>query len=83
MWDVDVVTRHLLAMGSKESLTLKQLSHKLVILMALFEASRTSELRALDIRFRAYKPDGVSFNLASLTKKRTPTKRALFWCILQ
>ena len=72
MWDVDVVTRHLLALGFNESLTLKQLSHLLVILMALMQASRTSELRALDIWFRTYKPDGVSFKLVSLTKKRTP-----------
>ena len=40
--------------------------------MALIDASRTSELQALDIRFRTYKPNGVSFKLASLTKKRTP-----------
>ena len=71
-WDIDVVTRHLITMGCNESLTLKLLSHKLVILMALIEASRTSELKALDIRFRTYKPDGVAFKLASLTKKRTP-----------
>ena len=71
-WDVDVVTKHLTAMGSNESLTLKQFSQKLVVLMALAEASRTSELRALYIRFRTYKPNGVVFKLASLTKKRTP-----------
>ncbi len=35
--------------------------------MVLVETSRTSELRA---RFRIYKPNGVLFRLASLTKKR-------------
>ena len=40
--------------------------------MALVKASRTSELRALDTRFRVYRPNGVVFKLASLTKKRTP-----------
>ena len=54
------------------SLSLKQLSQKLVVLMALVKASRTSELRALDVRFRVYRPNGVVFKLASLTKKRTP-----------
>ena len=39
MWDVDVVTRHLVLIGSNQSLTLKQLSQKLVILMALVEVS--------------------------------------------
>ena len=67
-----MVTRHIAAMGSNEGLSLKQLSQKLVVLMALVEASRTSELRALDIRYRTYKQNGVVFKLASLTKKRTP-----------
>ena len=71
-WDVGVVTKHIAAMGGNESLSLKQLSQKLVVLMALVAASRTSELKALDIRFRTYKPDGVLFRLASLTKKRSP-----------
>ena len=71
-WDVDVVTKHIVKMGSNEDLSLKQLSQKLAVLMALVEASRTLELRALDLRFRVYKPDGVQFRLASLIKKRTP-----------
>ena len=71
-WDVDIVTRYIANLGSNESLSLKQLSQKLVVLMALVEASRTSELKALDMRFRVYKPNGVGFKLASLTKKRTP-----------
>ena len=56
-------------MGSNEDLSLKQLSQKLAVLMALVEASRTSELRALDLRFRVYKPDGVQFRLASCVMK--------------
>ena len=71
-WDVDVVTKHLAAMGANASLSLKQLSQKLVVLMALVKASRTSELRALDTRFRVYRPNRVVFKLASLTKKRMP-----------
>ena len=66
------MTRHIAQLGSNESLSLKQLSQKLVVLMALVEASRTSELKALDMWFRVYKPNGVMFKLASLTKKRTP-----------
>ena len=37
---------------------------------ALVEASRTSELAALDLRFRVFSPDGVTFRLPTLTKKR-------------
>ena len=51
------------------ALSLKQLSQKLVMLMVLVEASRTSELGALDIRYRVYKPEAVLFRLANLTKK--------------
>lgn len=71
-WDVDVLTRYLVSLGNNEDLPLKMLSQKLVVLMALTQASRTSELQALDLRFRIYRPNGVSFKLASLTKKRTP-----------
>ena len=38
--------------------------------MSLVEATKTSELQALDLRFRVYKPEGVHFRLLSLTKKR-------------
>ena len=46
---VDVVTKHLAALGSNESLSLKQLSQKLVVLKALVEACRTSKIRGLDL----------------------------------
>ena len=59
---------------------MKELSGKLVLLMALVSANRTSELHVLHLRFRIYSPDGVTFKLASLTKKRktgTPLKECL------
>jgi len=49
--------------------------------MALVEASRSSELQALDLRFRVYKPEGVTFRIPSLTKKRVtgaPPKEFFF-----
>ena len=71
-WDVGMVTKYLTSLGRNEDLPLKRLSQKLALLMALVEACRTSELKALDLRFKVLKPEGVSFKLASLTKKRTP-----------
>ena len=50
-------------------MTLKVLGKKLALLMALVEASRTSELHALDLRFRVFKPEGM---YATVTKKRQP-----------
>ena len=47
-WDVDLVVRHLRGLGNNTDLSLKRLSGKLVLLMALTLASRTSELQALD-----------------------------------
>ena len=80
-WDVDGVLDHLTSLGENSQLSLKQLSQKLVVLMALVQASRSSELQALDVRFRIYRPDGVVFTPPSLTKKRnvgSPAKELFF-----
>ena len=47
-WDVDVVVQHLKGLAN---LSLKTLSGKLTLLMALTLASRTSELQALDLQY--------------------------------
>ena len=72
IWDVDEVIKFLVSLGKNEELILKLLSQKLALLMALVGASRSSELAALDLRFKVVKSNGVSFRLATLTKKRTP-----------
>lgn len=80
-WDVDMVTEYLKGLGENSSLTLKQLSQKLALLMALVEASRVSELQALDLRYRSYRPEGVVFQLPTLGKKRVagaPPKEVFF-----
>ena len=41
-------------MGENDTLSLKQLSQKLALLMALVDASRVSELQALYLRYRSY-----------------------------
>ena len=51
-WDVGQVTTYLKSMGPSPSL--KHLTLKLAMLMALVEASRTSELAALDLKFRCF-----------------------------
>ena len=45
---------------------------KLAVLMALVQASRSSELAALDLKYRVVRPEGITFRLATLTKKRSP-----------
>lgn len=83
-WRVDTVVEYIKSLGENDKLSVKQLSCKLVMLMALVDASRTSELAALDLRFRAYSPEGVTFTLSKLTKKRSlwgPTKAEVFWLL--
>lgn len=80
-WDVDIVIEHIRCLGANSELSLKQLSQKLAVLMVLVEASQTSELGALDVCFRVFKPEGVLFRLATLTKKRStgaPPKEVFF-----
>ena len=66
--DGQTVLGHITQLGDNESLSLKQLSLKLVTLMLLASANRVSELHTLDLRFRQYTGNGVMFKLASLTK---------------
>ena len=56
------------SLGDNQSLSLKHLSEKLVVLLALTSADLSSELAAHDLRFRNFHPDGVQFNLPELTK---------------
>jgi len=68
-------------MGETTELSRKKLSQKLAFLMALVTASRTSELQALDLRFRVYRPNGVLFRLSGTTKTQkagSPPKERFF-----
>ena len=50
------------------------------MLLALSNASRSSDLHALDLRFRQFTPEGVTFRIPGLTKTRRsgPPKEAFF-----
>ena len=72
---------HLASLGENNQLSLKQPHSESSSLMALVQASRSSELHALDVRFWMYGPDGVVFTLPVLTKKRkvgVPAKELFF-----
>ena len=80
-WDVDSVIQYLASLEEDNVLSLKTLSQKTALLMSLVEASMTSELQALDLRFRVFKPERVIFRLPSLMKKRVtgaPPKELFF-----
>jgi len=76
MLDVYTVTRYISSMGDNHSLTLKSLSLKLVILLALSRPLRSHDLYNLDLRYMKSLPDGVEFKPSSLTKQSRPSKPA-------
>ena len=80
VWNVGVVTGHIQSQLQLTDLPLKELSKRLVVLLALSNASRSSDLHALDLRFRQFTPEGVIFRIPGLTKTRRsgPPKEAFF-----
>ena len=56
-------------MGNNDSLSLKQLSWKTAMLMALTRPSRSADLSQLNLGGKQYKPEGVMFIPGSLAKQ--------------
>ena len=76
-WDVDQVLKHLVNLEENNSLSLKVLSHKLVTLMALTSASRSSALHKLDTRSMQVSQKEVVFTITGLTKTRKVNDKPL------
>ena len=70
MWDVDLVLQHFCSLGPNDSLSDKQLTLKLSMLLALPSAGRSSDLRALDLRYMTITDTSIVFELGRLTKSR-------------
>ncbi|XP_078663937.1 LOW QUALITY PROTEIN: uncharacterized protein LOC144907036 [Branchiostoma floridae x Branchiostoma belcheri] len=79
-WDVSRVLEYLLHCCPANSLSLKQLSHKLVTLAALVSADRGQTLAALDLRFMK-NVETVFWTIPTLLKTSRPGKpaRRCFW----
>ena len=60
-WDVSVALHDLKFLLPASLLSMKNLTLKLVMLMALVSLSRANLLHKLDLRFRVFKRDGVLF----------------------
>ena len=83
-WDVKVVLDHIKSWGYTGGLPLKKLNLKLAMLLALANASRCSELHALEIQRMTWSAEGVTFALAALTKTSKPGKsKTLFYPMLE
>ena len=59
-WDVDIVPDYIRTLPSNNELSFQQLTHKLVMLMALSNADRCSDLAALDLRYHSSQGNGLS-----------------------
>ena len=68
-WNVQRVLSHISSWGSNDSLSIKQLSWKTAMLLALTRPSRSADLSQLSLRGKQYKPEGVSFAPSSLAKQ--------------
>ena len=71
-WDVRQVLDFLKTWSPAESLSLKQLTLKLVMLAALITAARSSSVNKMNLCFRYFKPDGVLFKVPGLMKCAGP-----------
>ena len=75
-WDVSKVTSYLSSLGDNKTLSLKQLSKKLVMLLALISPERSSVLADLDTRYLKKRPDGFAFLLTNPRKTGDPTSES-------
>ena len=67
-WDVNIVIHYLARLGLPENLTLKVLTYKVVMLLALLTGQRRQTLHALDIHFMQLTTDKCTFSINTLLK---------------
>ena len=75
MWDVAQVTQYFESLGENSKLSLQELTWKLAMLLSLTRPSRSSDLCSLDLNFRRYIPEGVTFQASSLAKQSKTTSQ--------
>ena len=73
-WDVNRVLQYIKALGANDKLALRELTYKLVMLMALVSASRGSELHKINPTFMSDKGTEVTFHIVAFTKMKRPSK---------
>jgi len=73
-WDVGVVLRYLKQLGANGSLTLRLLTIKSTMLLALTRPSRSVDLSKLDISSRTFTAEGLLFKPQHLSKQSRPSK---------
>lgn len=72
IWDVNIVFQHLRKLSPAKSLSLKDLTKKLCILMALLSTQRAQSLQLLSLDNMSLKESSVTFQLSELIKQNRP-----------
>ena len=73
-WDVKIVLIWMENLRENADLSLQDLTIKLIMLLSLTRPARSSDLANLDIRYRKYLPEGVTFQPVSLAKQTRQNK---------
>ena len=82
-WKVEQVLTYIKAMCSNQDLSLKQLTWKVTMLLALTRPSRSTDLSNLDLTGRLFKPEGALFaprTLAKQSRQGKPIANFFFPC---
>ena len=68
-WDVGTVIKYFKGLEAKKGLTFRQLTFKTVMLLALTRPTQSVDLSQLEIQWRSYQSNWVTFQPAHLTKQ--------------
>ena len=81
IWDVDIVLKYLLSLEENCDLSLRDLSKKLVVLLAITAPKRASEIARLDKKFMVINSEGATFQLTGLSKtQKDCNPKEVFYC---
>ena len=72
IWDVSVVLKHLSSLYPNEKLSLKDLTHKVLMLILLVSSQRGQSIHYLDLQHLTMEEDNYFFDVAEHIKTSTP-----------
>ena len=74
-WDISVVLKYLEGKSPIKFLSLQQLSHKLITLLAIVTGQRIQTLHALDLNHYSTDRSGITFTIVKLLKHSKPSNK--------
>ena len=83
VWNVDLVLQYIRSQPEPDTLSLKDLAQTVVVLMALSNADRASDLHSQDLRFVRFSPEGAKFGIPALNKTRCGPPREAFYPVFR